>query len=302
MGLYHPSELGAMKRRSTATLAFLGTLSLPFLITAVEIKRGKGDAAVLGLDHVIVAINDLEATAQRYRDLGFALKPGRPHDNGIRNQHVKFPDGTEIELLTAPEARDDLTAQYRRHLAGGDGPAFFALFEPESGLVARRLDAAGMSYERDGGMVDFPPSHPLGYIFFAHRNQSPTDRPEHFAHPNTAYSLIAVWLAGDDLSPERKLLAAFGGAVRKQTVLAPEPVRVEVVSLQDAQIYLLPASRRLMPGRKIVGATVAVRSLAAARAAVHAELPRGALSGRGKSIFLPPSVTHGIWLELREAH
>jgi hypothetical protein len=217
------------------------------------------------------------------------LKPGRPHDNGIRNQHVKFPDGTEIELLTAPEARDDLTAQYRRHLAGGDGPAFFALFEPESGLVARRLDAAGLSYERNGGMVDFPSSHPLEYIFFAHRNQSPTDRPEHFAHPNTAYSLIAVWLAGEDLSPGR------------QTVLVPEPVRAEVVALQDAaQIYLLPASRRLAPGRKIVGATVAVRSLAAARAALHVRLPHRTRNGGGKSLFLPPSLTHGIWLELRE--
>ncbi len=279
-------------------------LSLLSVIAVVRLQAEpptvEEGTAVLGLDHVIVATNDLEATAQRYRDLGFALKPGRPHDNGIRNQHVKFPDGTEIELLTAPEARDDLTAQYRRHLAGGDGPAFFALFEPESGLVARRLDAAGMSYERAGGMVDFPPSHPLGYIFFAHRNRSPTDRPEHFAHPNTAYSLIAVWLAGDDLSPERKLLAALGGAVRKQTVLAPEPVRAEVVSLQDAQIYLLPASRRLMPGRKIVGATVGVRSLAAARAALHVRLPHRTRNGGGKSLFLPPSLTHGIWLELRE--
>ena len=47
-----------------------------------------------------------------------------PHDNGIRNQHAKFPDGTELELITATEARDVLTTTYVRYLASGDGPAF----------------------------------------------------------------------------------------------------------------------------------------------------------------------------------
>jgi hypothetical protein len=50
-----------------------------------------------------------------------------------------------------------------------------------------------------------------------------------------------------------------------------------------------------VPGRRIVGATVRVRDLAAARRV---------LGGRGReigsSIFLPPELTHGLWLELRE--
>lgn len=188
-----------MKRCWFATFAGLAGLALLFIATTAllraDSRREERGTAVLGLDHVIVAVNDLEPAAQRYRDLGFALKPGRPHDNGIRNEHVKFPDGTEIELLTAPEARDDLTAQYRRHLAGGDGPAFFALFEPERGLVSRRLDAAGLSYERKGSMVDFPAEHPLGYIFFGRRNQSPTDRPEHF-RPSEHRHLAHRGLAG----------------------------------------------------------------------------------------------------------
>jgi catechol 2,3-dioxygenase-like lactoylglutathione lyase family enzyme len=91
--------------------------------------------AVVGLDHVIVAVGDLEAAAARYRALGFSLKPGRPHDNGIRNEHVKFPDGVELELLTAPAARDELTAEYRRHLEGGDGPAFAGFFAPDRDRV-----------------------------------------------------------------------------------------------------------------------------------------------------------------------
>jgi len=84
--------------------------------------------AVIGLDHIPIAVGDLESSAEEHRELGFTLKPGRPHANGIRNQHVKFQDGTELELITTPEVRDGLTATYRRHLQAGDGPAFLALW------------------------------------------------------------------------------------------------------------------------------------------------------------------------------
>jgi hypothetical protein len=228
------------------------------------------------------------------------LKPGRPHDNGIRNQHVKFPDGTEIELLTAPEARDDLTTRYRRHLAGGDGPAYFALYPPETDDAVRRLESAEIGFRRNGGLITFGEAHPLRTLFFGRRNHSPTDRPEHFAHPNTAYSLIAIWLAGDDLAPERNLLTVFGGAAKRRTVPAPDRVRAEVVPLQEAEIYLLPPSRQLAPGRKIVGATVSVKSLAAARASLRLPQTVEKPLAKDRSLFLPPSVTHGLWLELRE--
>ena len=81
---------------------------LLLLLTAVPLTGALRQTLplVTGLDHIIILVNNLEAAASRYRAMGFALKPGRPHDNGIRNQHVKFEDGTELELLTAPEAKD----------------------------------------------------------------------------------------------------------------------------------------------------------------------------------------------------
>jgi Mechanosensitive ion channel, beta-domain len=86
---------------------------------------------------------------------------------------VKFCDGTELELLTAPEARDDLTTLYRRHLESGDGPAFLAL----------------MARPAAPSRVDTPV-----YIFFGRRNQSPTDRPN--THTRTPFS------AGDTIVVE----------------------------------------------------------------------------------------------------
>ena len=180
-----------------------------------------------GIDHVNVAVADLEAAGTRYRALGFALKPGRPHENGIRNLHAKFPDGTEIELITAPSGVDSLTRKYRAFLKEGEAPAFLALFTPGPG-PEKTLAA---------GDVRVP-----GYVFFGARNASPTDRPEHFAHANTAYALTRVWLAADDLSAERRLLDALGARFHRAPVAFPDRVDAEVGEFEEGSVVLLPAA------------------------------------------------------------
>jgi len=78
----------------------------------------------------------------------------------------------------------------------------------------------------------------------------------------------------------------------------------EVAQLPQAEIVLLQARRQVVPGRRIAGATVRVRSVAAARAA----LERGGWkirvrrSRQGSRICLPPEVCFGLWLELRQVN
>lgn len=250
-----------------------------------------------------MAVADLDAAAERYRRLGFTLKPGRPHDNGIENRHVKFADGTEIELITAPEARDPLTAEYVHHLASGDGPAFLALYAPDLDRLARRFDTAGRPDSRGGWGLSFPDADPRSYVFFGRRNASPTDLPEHFAHANGAESLIAVWLAGDDLSAERELLAMVGATFAEAEVRVPEVARATVVRLGEGEVVLLPGSHQLVPGRRIVGVTLRTKSLSAAREALTEgglDVPPPVPTKGGTSMGLAPALTLGIWLELRE--
>lgn len=64
------------------------------------------------LDHVPVAVRDLERAAKKFRDWGFVLKKGRQHTNSIENYHIKFRDGTEIELITASKPLDRVSKQY----------------------------------------------------------------------------------------------------------------------------------------------------------------------------------------------
>jgi hypothetical protein len=230
--------------------------------------------------------------------MGFALKPGRPHDNGIRNQHVKFADGTELELLTAPEATDQLTTQYRKYLAQGDGPAHVVLYAPDADALAKRIVGGEFGARRDG-LITFPIGHRLRPVFFGGRNKSPTDRPEHFAHGNSAYSLTRAWLAMDDVAPELELFAAVGGSPSDEDVLVPRPARVRTVTFGSDRILLLPGSRQRLPGRPVVGASVVVKDLAAVRRVLQASGLKPA-AGTSDTILLPPELTHGLWLEFRE--
>ena len=251
------------------------TAALACWLVAVPSVAARQPRAI-SLDHVVLAVNDLEATAAKFRKFGFALKPGRPHANGIRNEHVKFADGTEIELLTAPTATDALTKTYRQHLADGDGPAFLSLFPRPAPPK---------------------PDEAPGYIVYGQLNRSPTDRPEHFAHVNTAYRLAAVWLAGSDFAKERALFAQFGARSRAGRLDALD-VAAEVAPIADGLVYLLPERLRVHPARPVIGVSVAVRD----RRTVERVLGAAGVPFRTirSSILLEPTAANGLWLEYVE--
>jgi hypothetical protein len=263
----------------------------------------RGAPFTVALDHVPVAVGNLEAAAARYAAMGFALKVGRPHANGITNRHAKFTNGTELELITAPAPADDLTRYYRRLIEAGDGAGFLALHPSDHDETMARLSRAGLPARRSAYSIGFPYDDPLAYLFFAGLNHSPTDRPEHFAHANTAVRLSAAWLAADDFPAEARVFNALGLTVNPSAPEFPFAPDAGVVPLADGAVYLLPG-RHGRPSRRVVGVTLAARDLGKAAARLEAAgVPFRTLvtrSGR-QSLLVDPADAFGIWLELRAA-
>lgn len=266
-----------------------------------------GTPTVAGVDHIPVAVSDLEQADQAYRRLGFTLKPGRFHQDGIRNEIVKFSDGTGVELITAPRATDALTAEYRRILQLGEGGAFVALRAPNLASLEHQLDVAGLEYkgEADGHVVTLPLGSRLHHLFFDERIPSRTDAPRYFRHPNTATSLIGVWIAPDDLAPERELFTRLGMSISREQTCTPQCETRLVWCFPSSTIVPLPASRQLVHGRPIIGAVLKVEDLDKAVSFVGKVVPSATTvvhAAQWDSVFVPPSATHGIWLELRQPH
>ena len=274
-------------------------LLLALLAATLATPSAAQRPVALGLDHIPVAVRDLPRARATLEGLGFAIKPGREHANGIRNAHVKFPDGAGLELLTAREPIDKLSAHYVNLLRAGEGPAFVSLHARDTRRLHAALAEAGHEFRRAGAITELQ-SPELSYLFFVRDNRSRTDRPEHFAHPNGATAMAAVWIATEHGDALARLLVRLGGRQRRQQVLAPDSVEATVVSLADGEAVLLPKRHQILAGRPVIGASFRVPDLAKVRQRlVEARIETWEESGTEARIVVGPKLAHGMWIEFR---
>ncbi|HEV8445108.1 MAG TPA: VOC family protein [Steroidobacteraceae bacterium] len=248
---------------------------------------------LVSIGHIPIAVRNLDAASADYRALGFTLKPGHLHDDSVSNNHAKFPDGTELELITASEPRDDIASQYLRLLDSGDGPAFLALEWTDADGVRTALERAGIGF-RQGAFFTLDDPR-LDYLFFGGDNRSPTDLPEHFLHANGADRLIGVSIADAENPALLKLLRALGAHLDAR--------HTEARLADGGTITLLPRSRRLIADRPLVGAVLLTSDIGRVAAVASKAGIAGLRSSSGpgyRSLVLPPSATHGLWLEFRQ--
>jgi hypothetical protein len=209
--------------------------------------------------------------------------------------------GSGIELLTPPsESTDELTSHYLEHLDQGDGPAYISFHAQERNKLISALSSSGFKFKDDGAITLDDPL--LRFIFFVQDNRSPTDKPEHFAHPNSAIAMTGVWLALDDTSRATltKLLVALRAVVSRETVFFPNTVEAEVLTVQNGRVVVLPKSHQLHDGRPVVGAEFRIRDVMLAARYLRAPQVSLRTSGGQQTYLVPPTAAHGLWLEFYE--
>lgn len=70
------------------------------LVGAIGVVRGFQEKMILGIDHVLIAVDDLELATEVYQKLGFQVLPGGKHPKmGTHNALVPLADGTYLELI-----------------------------------------------------------------------------------------------------------------------------------------------------------------------------------------------------------
>lgn len=100
---------------------------------------------IVGVDHVVVTVRDLDAAAQNWRDLGFTVSPRGTHSEhmGTGNYTMMF-DEDYIELLgvLAPTEQNEQT---RRFLEQREGIERTAFTTPSAAQGAEELKARGLA-------------------------------------------------------------------------------------------------------------------------------------------------------------
>lgn len=102
---------------------------------------------LLGVDHIVILVNDLETASADYTALGFTVVPGGEHSDGTtHNVLIAFGDGSYLELIAFKKPNPD--HRWWPYQAMGEGLVDYALL-PDS-LVLDIEEARGRGLQIEG--------------------------------------------------------------------------------------------------------------------------------------------------------
>jgi len=318
---------------ATGATGAAGPASLPAERTATLFGGERG------MDHVGVAVPDLEAAARTYQDvLGFTRPQTGRLPNGIRNVNFYFADATYLELLThydrgkatwLADFTDThsgalflvLSAYSAEATASFLAPRGLRISKPVSGTIQTAADQAmpeekwkTFAYEKSplpGDPLYFIAYHRPGREAYLAKLQDRRVRRLLY-HDNTALGLKAVWLAVDDLPRATQAFVAAGFTPGRTFTEPRLHANGQVIEAGEGAIHLLSSAtadgevaaflrRRGGPG--LMGVTIEAGSASAAGRLIGERARRTftpAAGLLGPSVLIPPDLAHGLWLELAE--
>ncbi len=110
----------------------------------------------IGIDHIVIAVNDLDQAVTDYTAAGFTVTPGGEHaSGGTHNALIAFADGTYFEIIAWKDQAQAGDNPWSRRLQAGEGVVDYALRTADLDVEIARL--------RDEGL-DVPDSTPGGRL------------------------------------------------------------------------------------------------------------------------------------------
>lgn len=255
---------------------------------------------ILGIDHLVIVVNDLAQAARDYERLGFTVIPGGQHPVGSHNALISFADGSYLEIIAFyREARDH---RWWEPLGKGERLVDFCFQTDDLHGDTRRLKNAGVAINDP---VPWSRKRPDGYELKwllalasgGHRGVAPfliedlTPRseriPQQFTHSNGAAGIEKVTVAVGELDPIERWYGELLGA--KGRPIVDSALGAEGLSF-NAGPHLFEF---LAPH---VAASPLVEWLHRFGASPYSAV----LAGRGAALSrLDPSLSHGAQIFLR---
>jgi glyoxalase-like protein len=199
---------------------------------------------LLGIDHLVIVVKDLQQAARDYEQLGFTVVPGGKHPVGSHNVLISFHDGSYLEIIAFyREAQDH---RWWEPLQKGERLVDFCMQTNDLQGDTRKLRGAGVAINDP---VPWSRTRPDGYELKwllslaqgGHRGVAPfliqdvTPReeriPQTFNHPNGASGIHTLAIAVGELSePRRWYNAVLGveGTMIADRKLGAEGIRYKI--------------------------------------------------------------------------
>jgi catechol 2,3-dioxygenase-like lactoylglutathione lyase family enzyme len=171
---------------------------------------------LLGIDHLVIAVPDLEVARGNYEQLGFTVIPGGRHPVGTHNALISFADGSYLELIAFYEP----SAEHRwwAPLQKGGGLVDFCMRTGDLLGDTAAFREAGVSIDdpkpltrvRPDGytlrwVLSIPRDPHRGVAPFLIQDETPREErvPRDTRHRNQVTGIGAVTVAVDDVARVR---------------------------------------------------------------------------------------------------
>ena len=275
---------------------------------------------IIGVDHAVVVVNDLDGAAQNWKRLGFTVSPRGTHSAKMGTGNYTIMLGEDyLELLGVLDATEH-NAPTRAFLAHtGGGIERVAFTTPDAAKGAEEIRARGYlpigptDFERPVMLPDGRQSAakfatfqwpidqaPGGVRLFAcqHKTRDTVWIPELQQHANTAKRIERILIASPEPKADAGHLATMidipARGERDGTWLVPSgPGRADFVFLArdvlDRQYPDVPMAG--LPERGGIGLVLAVDDLASARRALGV-----AAIQSGEALVVPPAAGNNAML------
>ena len=276
-----------------------------------------------GLDHIVHAVRNLDATVDFYRRLGFTVGARNRHPWGTHNHVIQLP-GFFIEILTVAEP-DKLGDDGFSLMFGGFNRRFLESHEGFSLLILESKDAAAderafadakiaaspvMRFEREGQRPDGSPVKVAFSLVFARDPLAPDigfavceqHYPENFwnpvfqQHANGVIEVAGTVMVADNPSDHHIFLSAFTGVRDLQSTSAGITATTPRGEIQAMTPTSYADHFDVMAPNIDKGARLAaLRLICPDLSVVEASLSSGrieAITHMGR-LIVPPSVAHG---------
>jgi len=172
---------------------------------------------LLGIDHIVIVVRDLEAALRSYERLGFTVVPGGRHPVGTHNVLISFADGCYIEIIAF--YRENRDHRWWKPLQRGEGLVDFCMQTDDLAGDTAKLRGAGVEIDDP---VPWSRARPDGYQLkwllslarephrgvapFLIQDETPRSErvPQRLEHKNGAVGIGTVTVAVDDLATVRR--------------------------------------------------------------------------------------------------
>ena len=177
-----------------------------------------------GIDHLVIAVRDLDAAAASYTQLGFAVVPGGRHPVGTHNALIAFTDGSYVELIAFYEPNP--AHKWWAPLQRGGGLVDFCMQTDDLAADTAAFRAAGvpiddpspLSRTRPDGyrlrwVLSIPREGSRGVAPFLIQDETPREErvPRQSAHQNGVTGIGTVTVTVADVGAVRAWYAPVLG-------------------------------------------------------------------------------------------